>query len=278
MLAPRALGSRCAPFVNNLPLGPASLRRCLVAAAEAVRVDGGRSVQLVIEDVERLSAGYRRAIDLLAVGDPGLSAALHVVATLRHAGLAPAFTLASAGPRAVSSSASAAVSGTAALPGRVQAYRLALPPAEAAGGREGWRSPPSAAAWRPLGGEGTTVPLRVGNRTEILGLAKALAARAAVAPEGEAVLLETALDGEEKQRTWRVAKLARAVARAYGWETTPADASRPTRAFSCVAELALAEAAVGSAERWLLRLGVVPHGPPKSWGVDIAKSGAGSAE
>mmetsp|Transcript_42400 Transcript_42400/g.70286 ORF Transcript_42400/g.70286 Transcript_42400/m.70286 type:complete len:264 (-) Transcript_42400:57-848(-) len=234
------------------------IRHFAELASHKVRVDGLRNVQEVVSEVEFVSEKYSRGVHLLAIGQPGIVSAFHVAAALRQNSLAPAFELASAREPAGFSS-----------PGqedwekernrlgprsdRRRIYCLTFPPI---------------AEWRAKVQRQIDSRLNVGNATQIRPLAKALAARSAVLPEGKAVALETALLEDEKlsTRRLRISHMAQVLALAHQWEVSPVDPSKPTRTFRCIAELARDKAGRSqSLGGWMLRLEVLPEGPPKPW-------------
>jgi len=227
-------------------------------AVPRVRVDGLRNVQEVIAETEFLSEGYSRHFDLITLGQPGIVSAFHVAATIRQNTLAPAFAFTSAQTLTTLNLTTEEdwelernrVRGK--NDDRRRIYCLSFPPVAE------WRSESQRQIHSRL-----HVPV---SRTQIKSLAKALTARAATVAEGRAIAVETPLLGEEKLRRLRIAHMAQALAMAHHWELCPADPSKPTRSFRCVAELCQAQEQASAAETsWLLRLEVLPEGPPKPW-------------
>merc|ERR1712194_252238 len=234
-----------------------------------IRIDGRQSVQDMCAQVKDASDNFANAVQLVAHGDPSVVAALHVLATLRRTTRAPGFTLAGETTvrRATENVMRRADEAAAGAYGAQEQRRGRADSDDQRRGRAYHFDVPPAFEWLPESQRRVDSTLRVGNGTEPLGLAKAIAARAAVLEEGQAVAVETALIGEEKRRRWRASQMARALARAHHWEVFPVDESKPTRPFRCIAELVRDE--VDKAERggaldcWLLRVEVLPRGPPK---------------
>lgn len=228
-----------------------------------VRIDGRRTVQDVIKEVEEASLGYTQAVEFMASGQPGIASAFHVAAVLRSATRAPALELADsatakqfvhgvAGSPAVTRNITEKEVVPSSLRGKV--YNLALPPAE---------------LWKPEVQRRIDARLLVSNHTKIVGLAKSVATRTASIQEGKGVAVETILLGDEKLRRLRISIIAQALVRAYHWQVLPNDKSRPTRPFKCVVDIRKDEATVASPGRNLdchvLSVEVLPHGPPVHW-------------
>lgn len=213
-----------------------------------VRVDGRRAVYEVLREMEAASKSYSTGLSLQAVGQPGVVAALHAMAELRHAARAPAFVL--------SSFHSDEAQGTDAVEDpygrRPRLFLLELPAAD---------------AWRPEAQRQLDSRLVVSNNTNLQPLAKAIAARSGLVKEGDGVAVETALVGTETRKRFRISVMAQALARAHKWQVAPVDDRLPTRRFRCCVELVrannqdLPEGAPHDA--WALRVEVFPEGPPK---------------
>lgn len=223
-----------------------------------VRVDGLRNVQEVIAEAELMSDGYTRQFELLTLGQPGIVSAFHVAAALRRHSLAPAFSFASAQTLTKLNLATEEEWGLERNRAggnnndRRKIYCLSFPP------EVDWK----AESERQISSR-LNVPV---SKTQIKSLAKAITARAATVPEGQVVAVETALLGEEKLKRLRIAHMAQALAMAHHWEQAPADPGKPTRSFRCVADLCQADGQSNApVDSWLLRLEVMPEGPPKPW-------------
>lgn len=239
-------------------------------------VDGGKAQAEVLADLSVASREHSQGVDVLAVGQKGTLAALRAAAELGRDGSVPTFTLSQVGAEEVKASARSGF--------RVDGwnnYRLALAPADA------WAS----CALAPgSGGAAEPARLIVGNETEVQPLAKAVAARVGALPEGGRVAVETALGGGEERRRLRIAKLAKAVARAYGWQVAPNDASLPTRPFRCAVAIVDGEDTgqaptgrlSGSNHGTFLRLELLPEGPRAGGDrltvADTGRPGGGTGE
>mmetsp|Transcript_47067 Transcript_47067/g.132754 ORF Transcript_47067/g.132754 Transcript_47067/m.132754 type:complete len:288 (-) Transcript_47067:43-906(-) len=212
-------------------------------------VDGGHDSQFVAGKLRSLSRGHREAIDVLAVGQSGVFTALRAIAELKSPAPAPAsptFKLTPLDPGDVRPHAREGYT----IAGHNN-YRLALLAVGSWEAKSKWQADSK---------------LLVGNRTVVMPLAKAVAARVKLLPEGRSVLVETAILGNEQPRNLRVARLANAVARAYEWQVRPVDASRPTRPFRCSARLVGGEPPSGEAredegDSCFLQVEVFPDGP-----------------
>jgi len=233
-------------------------------------VDGGRTSDVVVADLATASDGHTRAVDLLAVGQKAALTALRAVALLRSdGGQVPAFTLDHVEAKEIKPHVRKGFQVRGA-----HNYRLAVPSLSA------WQmAPPSS---RP-----EEEKLLIGTDTQSGKLAQAVAARARVLPEGGALPIEVALGGDKARKRYRVAKMACALAHAYGWQVRPRDPTKPSRPFHLKAAVVVgplpprhqqandaaasggqsgSEAATSSEvkpplSRDILRLTVLPHGP-----------------
>eukprot|EP00444_Apocalathium_aciculiferum_P049427 CAMPEP_0183510874 /NCGR_PEP_ID=MMETSP0371-20130417/10565_1 /TAXON_ID=268820 /ORGANISM="Peridinium aciculiferum, Strain PAER-2" /LENGTH=302 /DNA_ID=CAMNT_0025707739 /DNA_START=49 /DNA_END=955 /DNA_ORIENTATION=+ len=188
-------------------------------------VDGGRPASDVLAELSSASRvnGDKEALEVLAVGQKGVVAALIAAAGLEHVdGARPTFVLKRTTVERVQAEAPRAdftVFGN-------NHYILEIPAIPS------WEAEE---ARRKRVEEDTR--LLVGNATEVMKLAKAIAARAKAMEAGRALTVETSLLGQEKSLRLRVARLAHAVARAHHWQVAPEDAARPVRTFRCCAVL-----------------------------------------
>merc|ERR1712232_1503927 len=141
-------------------------------------------------------------------------------------GRAPVFTLGTVANNAMKE-AGAAEGDKGKQIDSVNNYSLLLAPTKS------WQSRPDSEKLKSKEG----FLLRVGNRTIVQPLAKAIASRSKEIAEGDFFGVETLLKGNEDAKRLRVARLAHAIGRAHGWQINPVDATRPTRPFRCMAGL-----------------------------------------
>jgi hypothetical protein len=208
-------------------------------------IDGGQPVKDVVAEVSRTVSKAGESANLLAVGQKGSRDVLHVLAKLESEGRAPTFTLTRVSAKEVHSHAPRSDS-------RVEGqnnYRAELP------ARSTWEAPD---AMRALPDQRLTV----GNKTGVMGLAKAIAARAKMLPVKRSFVVETAVGGKDAFARLRFCKLAHALARAHEWQVTPENASHPVRLFRCAVALVEREReAKNSGESLFLQVEVMPEGP-----------------
>jgi len=227
--------------------------RAFATVVPKITIDGGQKLQDILERIDKSSSSYAQTVDLVAVGQSGIMATLHAAANLRKDSAAPPFILrrsATANREQGVSEPAGESRETADESSSQRIWHLTLPPATE------WRTPPMP---RP------EEKLLVGNKTQILSLAKAIAARAAQAPEGEGVCVETYLLGDERVRRYRVSVIAEALSRVYHWQTFPTLENKPTRLFKCFAHLSQETEQKSQKECWALRIEVRPEGKPKEW-------------
>jgi len=227
--------------------------RAVATVVPKITIDGRRKLQDILERIDKSSSSNAHTIDLVAVGQGGIMATFHAAANLRKDSAAPPFVLrrAATANREQGVSEPAGESPEAAHESSGQRiWHLTLPPAT---------------EWRTLPQPGPEEKLLVGNNTRILGLAKAIAARAALAPEGEGFCVETYLLGDETIRRYRVSVIAEALSRVHHWQTFPTLENKPTRLFKCFAHLSQETAQASRTECWALRIEVRPEGKPKEW-------------
>ncbi|CAK0861323.1 unnamed protein product [Prorocentrum cordatum] len=244
----RLAARRSGPFARRLPEGRASASRLLSGfrgKSSAVIVDGGKVPDDVVAEMARASGQHERPLDVLAVGQRGTMAALSALAQLRQESQSPTFTVSKIEQEDIIAQA---------RPGfRVDGhnnYRLNVP---------------EASLWEKVPGERVASRLMVGNQTEVMPLAKAIAARVKEVPEGGSISVETTVGGRDERRLLRVSRLVHAVARALHWQVSPVDATRPTRPFRCAASLVGDQAPAAADGQGtvspVLRVEVVPSGP-----------------
>ncbi|CAE8739375.1 unnamed protein product [Polarella glacialis] len=113
--------------------------------------------------------------------------------------------------------------------------------------------------------------LRVGQGSQFLPLAKAIATELRWLPEGSTTAVETILSGKAKNNWARTYRLADCVAQVYRWQVAPAKPGGAVRPFRCIAEQLerpadKEEATDGEVSPGqmvqLLRLTLIPEGPP----------------
>ncbi|CAE8650021.1 unnamed protein product [Polarella glacialis] len=116
-------------------------------------------------------------------------------------------------------------------------------------------------SWSHVANPAHSDRLQVGNKTQVMPLAKAVAARVKELPESGFVLVETSLQGGASALYLRTSHLAQSLARAHSWQARPVDLTRPTRQFLCVASISPAAAASEEGAQSILQIAVFPEGP-----------------
>lgn len=205
-------------------------------------VDGSQPAQ---EVTAQLLAACKEATDVLAVGQKGTITTLRSMARLESNGRTPMFTIARISSDEVHNHAPRS---DFTVPG-ANHFRLQLP---------------ATSEWESRKAERiiSASRLLVGNSTQVMPLAKAIAARAKMLDLGRSFAVETSVSGLEDPTRLRVSRLVYALARAHHWQVSPMDASRPTRQFRCTAALVEGDREAVSGEGAVfLRLEVVPEGP-----------------
>lgn len=209
-------------------------------------VDGGKDSKFVRKRLQHLSKEHEEGIDILAVGQNGIFVALSTMAELQCPKGTPTFMVAALQSEEIQSHAPEGYR----IDGKNN-YRLVLAAASTWENKSHWQNDSR---------------LLVGNGTTVMPLAKAIAARVKLLPEGKSVAVETALLGNVQPRNLRVSRLAHALARAHQWQMNPVDAKRPTRPFRCFAEFVSGDAPHDETKqdgvRSFLRVEVLPEGPP----------------
>eukprot|EP00405_Crypthecodinium_cohnii_P045844 CAMPEP_0206573262 /NCGR_PEP_ID=MMETSP0325_2-20121206/28741_1 /ASSEMBLY_ACC=CAM_ASM_000347 /TAXON_ID=2866 /ORGANISM="Crypthecodinium cohnii, Strain Seligo" /LENGTH=292 /DNA_ID=CAMNT_0054077633 /DNA_START=91 /DNA_END=966 /DNA_ORIENTATION=+ len=219
------------PTLRLQGLAALSLSRSLTT----VLVDGSGSFEAPLRRIQSAVAkDGTQPVDVLTVGQRGIAQAMVAAAQLESSSTKakPTFII----QQTNDEEAKPHLPKDFKLTGKERYFKISFPPASE------WKlegTPESRAKTTTSEGSSQAKPdkLIVGNKTEVMKLAKAVMARSFPLEPGMSISVETAIKGQAKMLNLRLQHLAQTASRAHHWQVSPVDRSRSVRTFRCAASV-----------------------------------------